>query len=114
MTTIIDIPQSQYPKLLAGLQTLSESVRRARLRNLARTDLYFLLRYICGRDDLEHPWLYERCKEVQRSPNGHIDLWAREHYKSTIITFGLTIQDILRSHGEDPIGPEELTLSTRA
>ena len=41
---------------------------------------------------------------MQNSPNGHLDLWAREHYKSTIITFGLTIQDILKSHGEGEDG----------
>lgn len=34
---------------------------------------------------------------MQAKPNGCIDLWAREHYKSTIITFGLTIQDILNN-----------------
>jgi phage terminase large subunit-like protein len=45
---------------------------------------------------------------VQAEPNECLDLWARFHYKSTIITFGLTIQDILRSHGEDaPVKVED-------
>lgn len=73
------------------------------LRELARHDLYFLLRYILKRKDIDHPWLIARCKEVQDSPNGHLDLWAREHFKSTIITFGKTVQDVLASHGEDPL-----------
>lgn len=62
-----------------------------------------------NRKDIEHPWLYERCVEVQNAPNGFLDLWAREHFKSSIITFGLTIKDILASHGDDPTMPDELT-----
>ncbi len=54
------------------------------------------------RKDLIHPWLLARCQEVQASPNGHLDLWARAHGKSSIITLGLTIQDILSSHGDNP------------
>lgn len=73
------------------------------LRDLFRLDLWALLTIGLNRIDLGHPWLYARCHEVQQQPDGHIDLWARGHYKSTIITFGKTIQDILASHGRDPL-----------
>ena len=62
---------------------------------LCAGDLFFLLVYGMKREDMNRDWLYERCREVQREPDGHLDLWSREHYKSTIITMGLTIQNIL-------------------
>jgi hypothetical protein len=57
--------------------------------------LWVLLRYGLGRQDAHNQWVFDRCCEVQASPDGHLDLWAREHYKSTVITFAKTIQDIL-------------------
>lgn len=86
--------------------------RQAR-RWLCRNDLFYLLTVECERKDINHPWLHDRCREVQADPNGYLDLWAREHYKSTIITFGLSIQDILASHGDDPeprYGGREITI----
>lgn len=59
--------------------------------------------YGLNRKDIWHPWLLERCQEVQKHPDGYLDLWARGHGKSSIITLGKTIQDILASHGEDAL-----------
>lgn len=87
--------RSQYPTLLRSLLTLSPEAADQHLANLGRTDLYFLLRYILKADYADNDWCFKRCREVQASPNGHLDLWAREHFKSTIITYALTIQDIL-------------------
>lgn len=92
-----------YNKLLIELQKLPPEESYHIYRYLCRTDLFFLLYWGCGRTDIGRQWLLDRCKEVQEHPNGYIDLWARDHYKSTIITYGKTIQDILASHGEDPL-----------
>ena len=67
----------------------------ADIKALLAGDLFFLMLAGMGRRDINNDWLYERCREVQARPDGYLDLWAREHYKSTIITVGKTIQDIL-------------------
>lgn len=69
----------------------------AKIRNLCTNDLFFLLVYGLNRPDADNDWCFARCREVQENPDGNLDLWAREHYKSTIITFALTIQDILKN-----------------
>lgn len=65
------------------------------MRRLCKEDLFFLIFIACKRRDINKQWIYDRCREVEEQPDGFLDLWAREHYKSTIITFGKTIQDIL-------------------
>ena len=91
-----------YLSLQDFLGKMPEEERRHERRYLARHDLYCLLRYELHRPDVGRQWILDRCREVQDNPNGYLDLWARDHYKSTCITFAMTIQDILSSHGEGP------------
>lgn len=97
------ITLEDYQAFAENLEHCEPLEKKEIVRYLCRTDLFFLLWFACGRNDLARPWLIERCHEVQTEPDGFLDLWAREHYKSTIITFGKTIQDILASHGDDPL-----------
>ncbi len=97
-----------YKRLLDKISLCDPADAKAHFRNLCRGDLYFLIRYGMNRPDIEKEWLFDRCREVQAAPDGYIDLWAREAYKSTIITVGKTLQDIFRSHGEDaPVKKEQ-------
>ena len=76
------------------------------VRLLCQNDLYYLLVRVCGRVDMlpctdregfiDNQFAFERCREVEANPDGYLDLWSREHWKSSVITFGLTIQDILK------------------
>jgi len=65
----------------AAAETSQEHYRIAR-RWLCRNDLFFLLTVQLKRKDMVHPWIFDRCREVEGGPNGHLDLWARDHYKA--------------------------------
>lgn len=69
-----------YAEARAGAASMRN--RHAVRRWLAQNDLYYLLVYVCGRRDMLHPWIFDRCREVQLAPDGHLDLWARDHYKA--------------------------------
>lgn len=74
----------------------TEGNRQEVVQYLAFTDVFYFLVYILHRPDANNDFVYARCREYQANPDGYMDLWAREHYKSTIITFAGILWNLWR------------------
>ena len=68
------------------------------MRDLCLKDLFFLITVGFKRKDLDKDWLYDRIREIEANPDDYLDLWARDHYKSTCITYAKSIQDITQKN----------------
>ena len=90
------IRQTPFSDLLAVWDRVdAKGTDQGAMRWLCTVDRYYLLVKVLSRYDVWHPWLYARCRQVESEPDNCLDLWAREHYKSTIITFAGIIQQLL-------------------
>ena len=63
------------------------------LRRLILDDLFFIVFFVLKVPIANCPFVVKVCREVEEGPKDFtLDVWAREHFKSTIITIAETIQ----------------------
>ena len=65
---------------------------------LILNDLFFIVHVVMGIKKANHPFVVSKCQMVEDGPvDKTVDVWAREHFKSVIITQAETVRDILRN-----------------
>lgn len=71
------------------------------IRSLIETDLWFFLYFVMRVGPANHPFVVKACRDVEDGPKSKtLDLWAREHYKSSIITTAEVARKVLMNPDE--------------
>lgn len=64
-------------------------------RNLLQEDLWAFVYFVMKNPLANHPFIVNACREVQEERGDTLEVWARDHLKTTVISVGKTCQDIL-------------------
>jgi hypothetical protein len=85
-----------YEKILSDIAN-GVIDKRAAYRSLILNDLFFIVLFVMEIEKANHPFVVARCADVQDGPvTDTLDIWARYHYKSVIVTQAETIQYALK------------------
>lgn len=90
-----------YPEIVNRIKS-GEFDELSAYRKLILSDLWFLLYFVIkpfgkgGELLVNHPFTVQACRDIELGPSDYtLDVYAREHYKSSIITISESIQHIL-------------------
>ncbi len=64
------------------------------LRNAMQDDLWFIVYFVLKNPLANHPFIVEACREIEEETEDSLEVWARDHLKSTIITVARSCQKI--------------------
>lgn len=93
--------QHDYVALANELEQLGEDEGRARLQEVIKSDLWFIVYFVVGIRIANCPHWLEMTRMVQKGPRSHtLDVWGREHGKTQIISVCDTIRIILNDPEE--------------
>ena len=66
-------------------------------RNYMQRDLFFFVYFVMKNPLANHPFIVEECKRIQKQKGDSLEVWARDHLKTTIISVGKQCQKVLNN-----------------
>ncbi len=88
-----------YPEMFKAFEKMKDADIRGVLRDVIRRDRFFLAYFVAGWEDGKStgnkPFIVNMCRILDDGPQtGTVDVWAREHGKSSCITIAGTVQRV--------------------
>jgi hypothetical protein len=84
-----------YGRVFDSVRGDPKSERRV-VRELILSDLFFIVYFVLKIPHFNHPFVVDACRSISEGPKSYtLDLWAREHGKTSIVTVGETLQLLL-------------------
>lgn len=91
-----------YKKEIKSLLEEAEKTKntKAVVRELAKRNLFFLCYYLMDMNYIDNDFAFDFCAEIDKKCFGRMWICAREHYKSTFLSFAFVIQCLIRNPEE--------------
>lgn len=87
-----------YIEEIRCIDKLDSTKAIERIRELILDDLFFIVFFVLRIPNANAPFVVDACREMETGPRTRtLDIWARFHFKSTIITIAETIQYHLKN-----------------
>lgn len=93
-----EVYKKQVEELLKDAEKTKQT--KAVVRELAKKDLFFLCLYLMDMDYIDNDFAFDFCAEIDKKAFGRMWICAREHYKSTFLSFAFVIQCLIRNPEE--------------
>lgn len=95
--------RADYSKIAEDLKRLKRTGERDEylkiIRTIAPQDFFFFCYFVLDLP-VNHPFLVARVYEIQDDPYDCLDLWAREHWKSTLLSYAMPLWELIRNPNE--------------
>lgn len=93
--------QALFKRIAEEPEETREQVAIATMRYLIKNDLFFVAHFVMENPLCNHPFGVAKCRMVEEGPKTKtLDVWARGHLKSWIITQAETVQRIVQNPEE--------------
>jgi phage terminase large subunit-like protein len=92
-----------YPALAEYLNSADDTESIKTLYNYGKKDFFFFCYFIIDLRPINHEWFVPKIYDIQERHDNTLDLWSRELWKSTLMTFALPLWEVV-TNPEERVG----------